>query len=596
MHPTIHLTSTIHKSNFLDIDPQRASMTDPDRACPTCEKPIRASDMFCPACGEATPTEMVRETGEVRAPRSPNASEEEYRRRLERALGGGFQLQGLLGHGGFGSVYKAHDSKLERDVAVKALRYDLFPTVTLIERFMREAQAVAKLRHANIILIYAVGEGEGLAYMIMPLVEGESLKDLLLREGRLAVDEARRILIQAADALDTAHANGIVHRDIKPENIMLDGKDRNVLLMDFGIAKALASKDVGLTGTGMIVGTPMYMSPEQASGEREIDHKSDLYSLGVVAFQMIAGKPPFTGSTPQALIVGHITEEPPLVIEFRPDCPNDLADTIARCLIKDPSQRIASAAELRRQLEGTSVTESPNISVATPEASNPIWKFRITLLVFLLVNAGFFALDLATNGALDYAPIVTAVLTIVVASQYSKLWMAGYSWRDVAGIDAAATPGTPFPRHTKGGDRHLRTPGNVALQSARAERAEIVRLLSRVPRIERRFVDAVLPAVDEMLAHMSSLVTRITHIDAESAERHKAIQSKTRGGTGASPDQQAISHLATERERTEGLMRNCLSEVQSLRAMLERTLKGGVSNAGDEIAAAIESLRKRYEK
>ena len=240
-------------------------MAAPHRVCPSCETPLPVEAGFCPSCGEATPTEISGETGTVRTPETTDTDEQEYRQRLQRALGDGYELREHVGRGGFADVYKALDIELRREVAVKVLRSDLILSHSLVERFRREAQVVANLRHPNIIPIYSVGQGEGLLYFTMPLVEGETLRAVLKREGKLPVEEANRILIEAAGALATAHESGLVHRDVKPDNIMLEGKERRVFVMDFGIAKVLASEAEGLTQTGMIIGTAQYMSPEQAA-------------------------------------------------------------------------------------------------------------------------------------------------------------------------------------------------------------------------------------------------------------------------------------------------------------------------------------------
>ena len=321
-------------------------MTAPTRSCTSCETPIPDEAMFCPACGEATPTEINRETGEVSTPPLSDANELEYRQRLQRALGEGYELRELIGQGGFGAVYAVWDTKLERDVAVKALRHDLFPSPDLLERFQREAKAVARLRHPNILPIHFIGEGEGIAFMVMPKVEGESLRAALDRERQLSVDEATRITIEAAGALQVAHDAGIIHRDVKPENILLEGKERRVLVMDFGIAKVADSTGTALTGTGSIVGTPHYMSPEQASGQRDIDSRSDIYALGCVLYETLAGDPPFTGSNTQAIIARHITESPPSLSVIRPSTPQHIIDVLANALAKVPAERYSSAAKL----------------------------------------------------------------------------------------------------------------------------------------------------------------------------------------------------------------------------------------------------------
>ena len=262
-------------------------MAAPQSICVTCDTLIPDEAAFCPSCGASTglPTEL---SGGLSAEDAP-----QYRDRLQVALGEGYELRGVIGQGGFGTVYAAWDVGLEREVAIKVLRSDLYRTPDLIARFKREARAVAQLRHPNIVPVYSVGEAGGLTYFVMPLIKGSSLRDILESEGQLPIGESQRIVTEAAKALEAAHRAGIVHRDVKPENILLEGEDRHVQLMDFGIAKVAASDEVGLTGTGLIVGTPQYMSPEQASGERELDIRSDIYSLGVVAYRLLGGKLPF---------------------------------------------------------------------------------------------------------------------------------------------------------------------------------------------------------------------------------------------------------------------------------------------------------------
>jgi len=340
------------------------------RACVSCRTPIPEGALFCPTCGHATPTEISREAETVRESAAPARHDEEHRERVRKALGAGFELGALLGRGGFAEVYEATDVKLKRRVAVKVLRGDLPVSEALAERFRREAEAVAKLRHPNIVTIHQVGEGEGLSYYVMPLIEGESLRQRL-GHGPLPITEARRILRETASALAVAHKTGLVHRDIKPDNIMLEGEESRVVVMDFGIAKALASGETGLTGTGMIVGTPHYMSPEQAMGSKEVDARSDVYALGVVAYQMLTGRLPFEGETAQEVLVQHITGEAAPADSLRPDVPDDLLDAVERCLRKDPAARFASAEELLRSLEVAAPAQVPLMTRAG------LWRIRV---------------------------------------------------------------------------------------------------------------------------------------------------------------------------------------------------------------------------
>lgn len=332
-------------------------MTAPSDVCTSCQTPLPSDAQFCPRCGAATPTQIS--GGGTVVPVSTADQTAERSREIQAAIGPDFVVERCIGRGGFAEVWAATDTKLQRQVAVKVLHHELVGSRALIERFMREAQAVAKLRHPGVIPIYAVGQRAGLAYYVMPLVEGESLRERLSREGALPPDEVRRILRDAAAALDVAHEAGIVHRDVKPENLMLEGKERRVLVMDFGIAKSTAGVPSGLTGSGMIVGTPAYMSPEQATGSREIDARSDVYSLGVVGFELLTGKPPFKDDSVPELMVQHISTPAPSVSTLRPDTPANLALVIDRCLAKDPAARWADATVLMTALDADRPAPTP---------------------------------------------------------------------------------------------------------------------------------------------------------------------------------------------------------------------------------------------
>ena len=306
---------------------------------------MTGGQLFCPTCGAATPTEISSDTRVSNRPETTQVSADEQRRRVQKALGESFQVLYLLGQGGFAEVWAATDLKLKRQVAVKVLRGDLVISTALSERFRREAEAVAKLRHPNIVPIYQVGEGAGLSFYVMPLIEGESLRHRMER-GPLPIAEAQRILQEVAGALSIAHKAGIVHRDIKPDNIMLEGEEARPVVMDFGIAKAVSEGESGLTGTGMVVGTPHYMSPEQATGEKTVDSRADIYSLGVVAYQMVAGRLPFEGDSAQEVLVKHISAKPKPLDEVRPDTPVQLSDAVMKCLRKAPAERWSTAGEL----------------------------------------------------------------------------------------------------------------------------------------------------------------------------------------------------------------------------------------------------------
>jgi len=272
--------------------------------------------------------------------------------KLQRALGPKYEVRRVVGSGGFAEVYEVWDKDLERRLAVKVLRPDVAWTAGTVERFQRETRAAAKLEHPNILPIHFVGEGEGLAYYAMPFVDGMSLGELLKRSGALPPERALAIVIPILDALDHAHKAALLHRDIKPDNIMLDVARGRPLLVDFGIARRLdSSASAGLTQTGLVIGTPHYMSPEQALGDPNLTPASDLYSFGCVLFQMVTGQPPFDGESSQQVVGKHIADPPPAASSVNPQVPQEMSDVIMRLLAKQPAARFHSAGEVIAALE-----------------------------------------------------------------------------------------------------------------------------------------------------------------------------------------------------------------------------------------------------
>ena len=267
---------------------------------------------------------------------------------LEQAVGSQYEITRLLGRGGMGAVYLAKEPALDRLVAIKVLPPESSEKDTR-ERFRREARTAAKLTHPHIVPLHTFGEADGTMYFVMGFVQGESLGDLMRRKGTIPVDDARRVLAEIADALDYAHRQGVVHRDIKPDNILIDDDSGKALLTDFGIAKATASGST-LTEAGSVVGTVHYMSPEQASGEKHIDGRSDLYSLGVIGYAMLAGRLPFDGESAQEILVQHVTRDPiPLeTLADRP--PDDLVRVVRRAMAKAPEDRWPDGHSLREEL------------------------------------------------------------------------------------------------------------------------------------------------------------------------------------------------------------------------------------------------------
>lgn len=269
--------------------------------------------------------------------------------RVVAALGEHYEVEGEIGRGGMAVVYRALDRRLNRRVAIKVLPPELAYDPAIRTRFTREAQTAAQLSHPHIVPIYDVGERDGVAYFVMAEITGGNLAALLANEPRQPIDEVRRLICEIADALAYAHTRGVIHRDIKPDNILLDGDTGRAMVTDFGIARAIEAGS-RLTVTGNAVGTPTYMSPEQATGERLVDGRSDIYSLGVIGYQMLVGRVPFAASNSMALMLKHVSERPVPISELRPDAPRSLQEAVERALLKAPDDRWPSASALRDML------------------------------------------------------------------------------------------------------------------------------------------------------------------------------------------------------------------------------------------------------
>ncbi len=318
--------------------------------------------------------------------------------RLQSALADRYRLDREVGAGGMATVYLAEDVRHDRRVALKVLRPELAAVIGA-ERFLAEIKLTANLQHPHILPLFDSGEADGYLFYVMPFIQGETLRDRLNREKQLPVAEAVRITTEVAAALDYAHRHGVIHRDIKPENILLH--DGQALVADFGIALA-ASKAGGtrMTETGMSLGTPHYMSPEQAMGEREITARSDVYALGAVLYEMLTGDPPFTGSTAQAIVARVVTESPRPLIPQRHTIPRHVEATVLTALEKLPADRFASAAEFADALRDP--TYAPTVPVPAAEAapSRPAPRRRLALLVPALALAFALALGAAAGAAL----------------------------------------------------------------------------------------------------------------------------------------------------------------------------------------------------
>lgn len=296
---------------------------------------------------------------------------QDLRDRLQTALGTEYKIERELPRGGMSRVFVAEESALARRVVIKVLAPELTATLSA-ERFRREIMLAARLQHPNIVPLLASGQADASVYYTMPLVDGESLRERIDRERPMAFADISRILEEVSSALAYAHEEGIVHRDIKPENVMFfHGR---AVVLDFGIGKALSAargaSDGRITQAGVSLGTPTYIAPEQASGDPSLDHRADIYALGVVAYEMVTGHPPFRGKTPQAIMAAHAREAPEPVSSKRPGVPVGLAKIVMKSLAKDPAARPQSASEIARVL---TAPELSAVGARSALARVPMW-------------------------------------------------------------------------------------------------------------------------------------------------------------------------------------------------------------------------------
>ncbi|HEX5073457.1 MAG TPA: protein kinase [Gemmatimonadaceae bacterium] len=331
---------------------------------------------------------------------------------LPEVLAGRYRVGRELGHGGMATVYLARDEKHGRDVAVKVIRQDLSASLGH-ERFLREIEIAARLRHPNIVPLYDSGEVGGSLFFVMPYEEGQSLRERLRVGGALPIADAFNVMRDVARALAYAHEHGVVHRDIKPDNVMLSGG--TAVVTDFGIAKALSaaltgSGDATLTQAGTVIGTPSYMAPEQATGDAAADHRADIYSFGCLAYELFAGHPPFQEKASHLLIAAHLATVPRPITELRADVPQPVADLLARCLAKDSADRPQHARDLLPILDAGATaapaSTTPHRS-AKPRSLTGSWRWAaVTVFAFVVSIIVYFATR--TAGGTD--PITVAVL------------------------------------------------------------------------------------------------------------------------------------------------------------------------------------------
>ena len=350
--------------------------------CRECNADLPTEARFCLSCGARV---------EVAAPEAPA---DPLLEALDNAIGFQYRIERLLGRGGMGAVYLAHELALDRDVAIKVLPPEHASTPQLRERFKREARTAARLSHPNIVPLHTFGEVSGLVYFVMGYVAGESLAARIRRQGPFDSEAARTFLASVCDALDYAHRQGIVHRDIKPDNILIEANSGAPLLTDFGIAKATLT-DAQLTTAGQLIGTPHYMSPEQAMGKADVGPRSDLYSLGIVGYEMLSGQRPFEAETPLDALTQRLTHDPRPLGSIAAHVPQDLVQAINRCLQKDPATRWPDAKSLREALV-------PSDEESEDTHLERMLRISTAVILLALLALGYSAIFLALNPDVKY--------------------------------------------------------------------------------------------------------------------------------------------------------------------------------------------------
>jgi tetratricopeptide (TPR) repeat protein/TolB-like protein len=374
-------------------------MAESSRPCPSCATPVPLDAITCPSCGALS------------LPGPGEGAVEGIARRLGQALGRRYRLEREVGRGGMAVVFLAHDLRHDRPVALKVLLPELSRYLGL-ERFLREIHIAAQLNHPHILALHDSGEADGLLFYVMPYLEGDSLRRRLARAGPLPVDEAVRIAGEVADGLEYAHRHGVVHRDIKPENILL--AEGHAVIADFGIARALAGAgaDATITTTGIGLGTPQYMSPEQAAGDPSLDHRTDVYALGCMLFEMLAGRPPFEGPNAAAMAAQHLSDPAPSARAIRREVPASLDAAVRRAMAKSPDDRYQSAAELAA---GLGAAEAPARTRGRHRPARAArWRLAAAAVAILIAGAGAGALLLRGRGASPPTAPATATLRVVV--------------------------------------------------------------------------------------------------------------------------------------------------------------------------------------
>jgi eukaryotic-like serine/threonine-protein kinase len=368
----------------------------------------------------------------------------EVRERLASALAGRYEIQREIGHGGMATVHLARDVRHGRTVAIKVLRPELTQAIGAA-RFLREINIAAQLQSPHIVPLLDSGEADGLLFYVMPFLEGESLRGRLAHQGALPPSEAMRLLRDIADGVAHAHRKGVVHRDLKPDNVMI--AERHAMVVDFGVAKAMqdASAHHDLTSVGISLGTPAYMAPEQAAADPKVDHRADIYALGVLAYEMLGGRTPFTGS-PQSILAAHVTQAVPPLSSVKPDVPPAIAQLVMRCLEKDPDKRFQTADDVVGAIEAIQ-TPMPTVMGA---GARPRSRARWVAIVAAVAAVAAAAYVSTTNMRRDrwvHATALPELRRMIEAAEFDSAFDMALRIEDAAPGDTALA--RLWPRFTR---------------------------------------------------------------------------------------------------------------------------------------------------
>ncbi len=610
---------------------------------------------------------------------NPSDGDRALEARLAAAFAGAYTIESEIGRGGMGVVYRAHDEKLKRTVAIKVLPPELAYRRDIRARFVREAETAARLSHPNIVPIHSVGEANDLVYFVMGYVDGESLGVRIKRRGRLSMEEVRRIMRETSDALSAAHQQGVIHRDVKPDNILLEGTRGRVMVTDFGIAKALSAEGGTLTDTGIAIGTPAFMSPEQAAGERVIDGRSDLYSLGVVAYQMLTGELPFQAPTVPGLLMQQIGTPATPVDRLRPETPRELALTVMRCLEKDPEDRWPTADALRRALEtGTYVAPPPRpgagraspmpaardvpaprgkvdaaqwlderrsrqtgraermrgrlerrldkvdrklerrqleeqeVAKRAAETGEPLLvvQLRHRMARTASIIGPLMLVNIFVGGGIGHPWFLFPAVWMGwgLARDYSRLWTAGYSWRDV--IHRPPAPDALEAKMNRGALPAAGTPEEfgvhaTGIEQARRDRAAILGMMERLPKSERKLLPDIGPTADQLLERAADLARTLSALERDidtvaedkldariaALEQEPPSSERERRLGLLHRQRQTVHDLVARRGTLESQLEACLLAMQNMRFDLLRLRSAGVAEALGDLTQATQQAR-----